>query len=382
MGMKKISLSLFFVFLILLALNLPDKEDPLPHSNKLDLKVSLNSYRSINPSATIKDARFKDVAFAAPDRHFFQSQVANVWQTLKFLVYQPKAEQESGSWLWTPLMSMTDRYMEEIVSGARKEKIDVIYLSIDSYLDVYTLRDSAEKKKKEKEFADRLENFVRLASKNGIAVDAEAGWRNWAEPGHEYKALAVADFAKRYNTTRQYKLRGFQYDVEPYLLDKYHDDPAGTLKNFVALVDKTRGYLSGSDLHFSVVVPDFYDKRDETTPEFSYNGHSDYAFTHLLRILDKKPESSILIMSYRNKASGKDGSIEISKNEMRSARRHPTRIVIAQETGPATPSFLTFHGLQKKDLRTELTKIDSAFHSYPNFGGLAIHYANAYMAMK
>jgi hypothetical protein len=380
--MKKFLIVLFVVVFAVVFFSLQDKDEAVVHGNSTDLKVTLYSDRHITQNAVVSDVRFRNIAFATPDHSPFEDQVASVWQTLRYLVYQPKAEKESGSWLWTPLMQMSSNYMSEIISGAKREKVDVIYFSIDSYLDIYALRDGAEKNRQEKAFADKLESFVKLANENGIEVDAEAGWRNWAEPGHEYKGVAVADFAMRYNASREHKLRGFQYDVEPYLLDGYHTDPAPILKNFVALVDKTREHLQESGLRFSVVIPDFYDKRDETTPEFSYNGRTDFTFAHLLRILDKEPHSSIIIMSYRNSAEGKDGSIEISKNEMRSAKRHPTKVVIAQETGPATPSFLTFYGLAKKDLHTELAKIDGAFRSYPSFGGLAIHFANAYLSMK
>jgi hypothetical protein len=172
--------------------------------------------------------------------------------------------------------------------------------------------------------------------------------------------------------------------VEPYLMDSYQKNQALVLGNFVSLVDKTQYFLSSSTLRFSVVVPDFYDSKDALTPEFSYNGNKDYTFGHLLSILDKRPGSSIVIMSYRNFADSDDGTIGISKNEMQTANSgaYNTKIIIAQETGDVPPPYITFHGTSKEYFKEQIGKINSAFNSYPNFGGIAVHYVNAFLALK
>ena len=89
-------------------------------------------------------------------------------------------------------------------------------------------------------------------------------------------------------------------------------------------------------------------------------------------------------MSYRNFADGKNGSIDISKNEMKTAKRggYSTNIILAEETGDVLPRYVTFYSMTKKYFSDETSKLDSAFSSYPNFAGLAIHYANAYFELK
>ena len=69
-----------------------------------------------------------------------------------------------------------------------------MYLSIDSYLDIYALSDRTEKREKETMFMEKLSVFISKAKEKGIAVDAEAGWKNWAEDRHTYKPLAVVNF--------------------------------------------------------------------------------------------------------------------------------------------------------------------------------------------
>ena len=142
--------------------------------------------------------------------------------------------------------------------------------------------------------------------------------------------------------------------------------------------------MKDSDLYFSVVVPDFYDEKDDFTPKFSYNGKKESAFKHLLNILEKKENSSIIIMSYRNFAEGDDGSIEVSNNEMQTAKKgkYDTKIIIAQETGDFPPPYITFHNTSKKYFDNELKKINNTFDDHPSFGGIAVHYVNAFLALR
>ncbi len=359
--------------------------------NIVDEHFSQFSDKNITQAAMVADPSFQRMAFASAPRQdkVLPDQFASVFRAFRLLFAdkQKKGPEEYGTWIWTPILQMNEEYMRTIIGGAKEQGVNVLYLSIDSYLDIYTLPDSLDKEKKKKQFSDVLDQFLSIAKESGIVVDAEAGWRNWAEPGHMYKPFAVVNFVKNFNVSHTHKFRGFQYDVEPYMLPGYKSSTEGkqeALTNFTKLVDDTVYYLRGSDLKFSVVVPDFYDKYDDMTPRFEYADKNDYAFGHLLTVLDKRLGSSIIIMSYRNFAEGSDGSIDVSKNEMRTASRGRfyTQIVLAQETGDVEPAYITFHGTSKEYLNEQTTKLRSAFSSDRNFAGLAIHYANAYLELK
>lgn len=361
----------------------------LPHQNSIDTQISQYSDKNITPNAIITNPEFKNIAFDTntPKSSFFSSQIATVIRAFKFFASPIKKEdsaKEYGSWVWTPVMRITPEYTESILSDAKADGVNTIYVSIDSYLDIFVMPKGEEREKQKEIFSKKLEYFINSANQKGIAVDAEAGWRNWAEDGNEYKGFAIVNFVKNFNATHQNKFRGFQYDVEPYMLDAYKKDKASVLKNFVKLVDQTEYFIATSTLRFSVVIPDFYDKKDDMTPKFSYNGKKDFAFSHLLNILDRRWGSSIIIMSYRNFAEGEDGTIEISNNEMRTAKSgaYQTKIIIAQEIGDVPPPYITFHNTSKNYLFKEIEKINSAFNPYSNFGGIAIHYANALIALK
>ncbi len=332
----------------------------------------------ITENAIVSNPKFKNIAFSDKE-----SMLANsISNLIKSKGPRVSTESEKGTWLWTPILQITPSYMKSIMAGARKNNVRNIYLSIDSYLDIYIMPDGEEKDKKKKAFDAIIENFIVEANKVGMTVDAEAGWRNWAESGHAYKAVATLNYAIEFNKKHRNKLRGFQYDVEPYLLAEYNKDKKEVLKNFLTLIDKSISKLDKSDLELSVVIPEFYDGTNGDTPEFVYKGKKGYTVDHLLSILDRRKQSKIIVMSYRNWSIGDDGSIEISRNEIDSANLHETKIVVAQETGDVEPPYVTFHKTTKPYYNRQVEAIQKTFKAEKSFGGIAVHYINALMDLK
>lgn len=332
----------------------------------------------ITKNAIATDQRFRDLAVF--DKENYLASVANSLQTNTQI---PEATQpEKGVWLWTPTLYLTPDYQNSIIAGAKKNGIRNIYLSIDSYLDIYVMPEGPEKEARKKEFDHTLESFIAVAHENNMTVDAEAGWRNWAEPGNEYKAFAVVDYARQFNATHTEKLRGFQYDIEPYLLSSYPTDKKTVLRNFVDIVNKTVTRLHNSDLRFSVVIPDFYDRESGETPRFLYGWRYSHTLTHLLNILERRPGSALIVMAYRNQSAGTDGSIQISKDEILAADDYRTKVIVAQETGDVAPPSITFYKTSLSSLNTQLGAIQEAFSTNESYDGIAIHYINALLELQ
>ncbi len=287
---------------------------------------------------------------------------------------------EKGTWLWTPVLEITPTYRDTVIAGAKQEGIKAIYLSIDSYLDIFIMPEGSQKSALKKQFDETLEDFVTHAHAAGIAVDAEGGWRNWAEPGHTYKPAAVVAYAIDFNKMNTEKLRGFQYDVEPYLLSEYQSQPRVVLRRFTALVDQSLEWLYGSDLRFAVVVPDFYDTL--SAGKFFYGFHRGDTINQLVRLLDRRPGSSIIVMAYRNFAQGHDGAIDISQGELREAQGHTAKIVIASEFGDVPPPYTTYFNTSRARYERQIAAVEKAFASASDFGGISLHYLNAFLALK
>jgi len=346
--------------------------------------ASLNPYpsqysdRHITANAVISDPRFRN-SMTIPR----ESLLTNVFSSLQRQNSEIGGKPvERGTWLWTPLLDITPEYREFIIAGAKENGIRTIYLSIDSYLDIFAMEEGPEKQVKEQAYDEALQAFVREAHKAGLSVDAEAGWRNWSEPGHEYKAFAVLRYAMKYNRTHEEKLRGFQYDIEPYMLPSFEEDKKSILRNFVSLVSKVVKELEDSDLELSVVIPEFYDGGGELTPKFLHGLRYGYAYDHLLNALERRPGSTIIIMAYRRVALGENGSIQISRDEMTAAAPYQTKVVIAQETGDDLAPHVTFHGTSREYYDEQTGLIEKAFEKEKSYGGLATHYINMFLTLK
>ncbi|MEK7113952.1 MAG: hypothetical protein AAB850_00145, partial [Patescibacteria group bacterium] len=96
----------------------------------------------ITKNAMATDQRFKDLAVF--DKENFLASAAASLQTNKPV--QGATQPEKGTWLWTPTLDLTPAYWNALIAGAKKNGIQTIYLSIDSYLDIYVMPDGPEKK--------------------------------------------------------------------------------------------------------------------------------------------------------------------------------------------------------------------------------------------
>ena len=284
-------------------------------------------------------------------------------------LFNVSAGKEYGIWVWDSPLSMTSGRMDTIVAQTKAEGMTVIYLTID---DVLTTKDKAR-------FTKALAAFVQKANAQGIAVDAVAGARDWAKPANRWKGYTIIDYVKEYNKTNP-KLRGFQYDVEPYLLPEYEGNKAPVLNDFIAFIDASATLLSSSGVRFAVVIPHFYDSTQAWTPKTTLNGVSDYTYTHLLRILNRNPNSTIIVMAYRDYFEGEGGTREIVTPEIQQAGT--TKVIVAQETGNVEPDYVTFYGQSRGELFSALGSIQNAFKNNAGFGGIAVHYFDPFIELK
>lgn len=141
--------------------------------------------------------------------------------------------------------------------------------------------------------------------------------------------------------------------------------------------------MQSVDAVFSIVIPHFYDDVANWTPLIKYNNVTAHTYNHLLNILEKKPGSEIILMSYRNFFSGPNGTEEISKTEVSEASEgnYSTRVIVAQETGNVLPDYITYYGLTKINLFNNLSLISNTFGVYSNFGGTAVHYLDSFQVL-
>jgi hypothetical protein len=290
---------------------------------------------------------------------------------------------ELGVWEWTTLTQMSASDMQNAVTAAAENNFNVIYLTIDDYLTIDALPDGTAKQQQFAAYEQAVGSFLSLAAAKGIAVDAESGSRNWGESGNTWQASAILSFVNEYNQTHAQKFRGVQYDIEPYLLPQYQANQAGTLTQYVQLVSDVVTQDKNDKLPLTIIVPHFYDANEQWTPEITINGMTDYTYRQILSLLNQLPsgDGRIIIMAYRNFATGSDGAIDLSQSEIQEADATNVKVLVAQETGPVTPSYVTFYGLSRAALASQAAYISKTFSSDSSFDGISIDYLDPFLQL-
>jgi hypothetical protein len=297
---------------------------------------------------------------------------------------KPFNQKEFGIWVWDSPKKMTSTYAEKVISTSKQNGFNVIYVTIDDYLQISQLSNQADKDKQTKSYMHALSLFVQSAKQAGIEVDAVAGAKDWSKPDNRWKGYALIDFVKQYNETYpNAAVRNFQYDVEPYLLADYDSNKVAVLKEYVEFIDESARRMKSVPAGFSIVIPHFYDKEQKWTPTFTYNGVDGYAYTHLLNVLSQKNNTEVIIMAYRNFFNNSNGTKQISEEEIKEASNgYGTKVIVAQETGDVPPAYVTFHDYPKVSLYDALDDIQSHFGSYKNYGGTAVHYFDSFLKLE
>jgi hypothetical protein len=284
---------------------------------------------------------------------------------------------EYGIWLWRSAYDLEPGESEAIISRAKEARFNAIYITADDYANNPARFDKDL-------YLEKLSLFVVAARNAGIAVDLVGGSPDWIKPENREKGYALIELADEFNRRYESRVRGVQYDVEPYLLPEYETGKEHVLGEFIDFVERSVAKLPDQPLGFDVVIPHFYDSTQKWTPKIRYGGRNEYTFTHLLHILDKRKNSRIIIMAYRNFVEGSNGSWTLAKSEIEEATggNYLTRILVAQETGNIQPSYVTFYEVPKKSLFSSLERISWHFRAEKSFGGFAIHHMESFLRLK
>jgi hypothetical protein len=295
---------------------------------------------------------------------------------------------EIGAWIWDPVNEMSTSTMAQLVDAASENHFNAIYLSIDAYLEIEAMPASAARSAALQNFSSAAYNFISLAHQKNISVDAEAGETDWGEPQNYQLADDIMDFVVAFNASHDGKFRGVQYDVESYSLPQYTTDPATVLAQYVGLVENlvqqdtvlaapsnapsasvSPGAPSGAQLPLTMIVPYFY---------------ASSSYGQIIQSLGQLPDGDgrMMVLAYRNTASGSDGSIALARPEITDADAADVSVLIAQETGDVQPASITFYGMSKGNLFSAVQEINAAFSSDRAYGGIAVDYLQSFSALQ
>lgn len=273
---------------------------------------------------------------------------------------------------------------------AQSQKINVLYVSIDEYIDIIENRNAALRKLREKEFTTNLRALVREASGRNIKIQALAGNATWANSTYRYIPIRLLEYVVSYNekSTKEERLDGIQFDIEPYAQKSFSDknNQEEILRNYLVLADGLIKKAPAGDLRLKIgfAIPIWYDNQTRDLPLVAWKDRRKPVGEHLFDILNKYNGSYVAIMDYRNKPEGKNGAIAHANHEFIYAAKYApqVKIIIGQETDNIMPSHITFYGMNKVDLKDAVSKIEKAFRGYDQLQGFAIHDFDSYRSLK
>ncbi|WP_296913079.1 hypothetical protein [Polaromonas sp.] len=247
---------------------------------------------------------------------------------------------------------------------------------------------------------DRLAAFIRRAGAAGIAVWAVDGDPNMVQLKERPATLARARAYSRFNSAMPpgARLRGVQFDVEPYLLAGYEMAAAAWDQRYVELV---KSLHDNSDMALEMVVPFWWAGKpallDSIAPWLSGLVVMDYrtdpeeiyrfAATFLdwgdrhgksVRVaLEAGPIALETRYRYEPAAAGELWQVLLGKQYfllvLRRPMENPHGIALrALGTHNITGSATSFYGDTASLLR-QLPELESVFSAWPSFAGMALH---------
>lgn len=288
-------------------------------------------------------------------------------------------------WEWREPTSET----EELISTFAHQNIKTIYLSLHNWIFISELPSSSPKRiATEKNYLERLESYLSTANEYGISVQAVFGSPKWSEPDLRYLVLSATDLVTTYNKTRPHApLAGVQFDIEPYNKPEYDINPDQELLWYIETVDELVNHInktsSTPQIRVGLVIPFWLEGEENTVPKVTYLGEDKYPFYHIANRLNKLQNGYLVVMAYRNKADGSDGSIAHSSAELAFTSTYTPRlkILIAQEVGDVQPPKTTFYKLGFRKLHSTIDYMMKTLATHTTFEGIAINDAEAYFKL-
>jgi len=251
---------------------------------------------------------------------------------------------------------------------------------------------------------EALAAFVKAAGARGIAVTAVDGDPHMVLPGEQAPTAARARAYAAYNAQAEpaARLKGMQFDVEPYLLPAHVLPPAERDRRYLELAARLREAAGSMRLEF--VVPFWWDGKPELLRELAKSADAlsvmdyrtdpgqiyrfavpflDWAETYGKQVriaLEAGPIGAETQRRYQRSAKGAAGDMllfELGGQQVLVLLKQPAKHPKAQAFTLAGSrridgSATTFHA-DKAALTHLLPVLETIFGAWKGFGGVALH---------
>lgn len=202
----------------------------------------------------------------------------------------------------------------------------------------------------------------------GIRVDALGGDPTWVDNA----SWVVTYWLKPAKSSGLFT--GIHTDVEPYSLPAWTTQQSTVVASYLTLLDKLKA--NAGTMPLEADIPFWFG----TIAARSSTGGSSTLDREIM-----KRTAGVTVMSYRNTATGPDGTLDIASAALAAGASLGKPVRLGQETtylgDTASEQKQTFFGWTRTDMETQLSLVDSGAAAYGTYAGLAIHDASGYAAM-
>lgn len=214
-------------------------------------------------------------------------------------------------------------------------------------------------------------------TKRDVRIHALFGDPSWSTTDRQapHDALAIV---QHFEKQEGRALAGVQFDVEPWGLSTWPANKADYLAKYLTFIDEVASSFRSSALPGSLgfAVPYWFDGTTEALPEGSV------PLVPILKSLDSVAQPYIVVMAYRNHATGINGSIELMAPALALAEHSNVAVIAGQEVGDVQPPSTTYHARSATDLNQALAQIREALRRSDAFRGIAVDDAAGLLAFE
>jgi hypothetical protein len=213
-----------------------------------------------------------------------------------------------------------------------------------------------------------LKDLVARARAAGIRVDALGGDPGWVDN----PSWVVTSWLKPARNTGLFT--GIHVDVEPYTTPAWTTSRSTVVAKYLTLLDKLRASAGTSPIEAD--IPFWFNE----VPAAGAGGSASTLDREIMR-----RTAGVTVMSYRNTATGPDGTLAIAAAALTAGAALGKPVRLGQETtylgDTAVETKQTFFGWTRTDMETQLAQVTAGASAYATFAGLALHDASGYAAM-
>ncbi|HEY2958126.1 MAG TPA: hypothetical protein VGM21_07935 [Actinomycetota bacterium] len=291
---------------------------------------------------------------------------------------------------WTSVSRLSQSEARRRFGFLRANGFRTVYLDLGNYLDVADQPENRGRQVRLALLRRALARYVADASSYGVAVHAVGGGPSWTGEERRYLGSKLVQLVADYNqgASKAERLGGVQLDIEPYVEASFYDDTQASLSAYLdTLQGIAQTYRSLTDqpgndhLQLGFAIPFWFDGEPGAPGPVWWGGAAKPATFHLLDMLRDLPDAYVLVMSYRNVATGPDGSIQHARGEFDYARQVGVEcgLVVGQQFGDVQPRTITFYGVGRRPFARAADQIVAAFGGAGQFRGVSVDNLTSYM---